>query len=1013
MDTLLDFVSARGLSEVAGWLLVDASLRVTVLLAAVALVAFGLKRASATARHLIWCLGVCGALGLPLLGVLLPAWELAVLPSAEPRPVFHPTRDDAPMLLAPRPKEHHAPLRTGVLTVTRMPVGGDMRGESAVAVIVPAVGEQLVPMALHVNAAPVVPAAPVAVERPSRGAGPWAWALGAWLLGAVLVSLRLVLARVAVWHLGAQAEPVADGELLAHLQNTMRRLRVERPVRLLESDAVTLPLTWGVLHPTVLLPLDARTWTTERLDQVLLHELAHVKRLDALTQLLAQVACAFYWFHPLVWLAERRMRTLREYACDDQVLAAGTRASDYARELLEMVRTLGRGDLAHSATLAMARPSQVEDRLRAILDPARRRAALGRVRAALLGLVAFAFVVPLAALQPAQAQETPRAEQRRSRTLPRLSAEESERRQTDYRPEALEETGPKAREEEAGNEETQGGGWMADPVEEARKKAREQGVAVGTGTESGEEQGRDTGEPQERFGRGSDPEAAIALALKKARSDEELVAGLKLVLRESDLPREETRQAFLKAVERVRDPARRSGLLVQVLRECTITEDTGRTLLHVSRGVEDDGHLLKVLGMVHSIKETDVMYGPLMVDVLKTAEVLRAPPARAKALRQVLDEAPISVETGRSVLGLAAGLGDDVLARKVLTRMHEINERNLVRGPLANDYLEVTRRMGSETEKGRALAAFLEAEPHKREATLRALELAQSLGSVEARASVLNSAVSLRDGDPEVRRAVEALARSTPGGMSEVLVQADDHDHKHKHKDKDKDQHGRHWVSAQEWRSMSEEERERIRKESSEAWSSMSEEERERIREESREAARQAREAGREAARQARQEGREAAQRAREEAQRAREEAQRERERAHEEARRAREEAQRAREEAQREREEAQREAQRERVEAQREAEQEQAIAQRNSARDSQARERVEAERKRFEEAKQSLRAQAEKLRAEANKLAEQMREQVKQIRERVQRELESAEIEDIDLDDAFEYEFDVDIDVE
>ena len=88
-------------------------------------------------------------------------------------------------------------------------------------------------------------------------------------------------------------------------------------------------------------------WPTDRRRDVLLHELAHVKRLDCLTQALAQVACALYWFNPRHGSRARRMRVERERACDDLVLGAGTRASDYAGHLLEMAQACAARLLNH------------------------------------------------------------------------------------------------------------------------------------------------------------------------------------------------------------------------------------------------------------------------------------------------------------------------------------------------------------------------------------------------------------------------------------------------------------------------------------------------------------------------------------------------------------------------------------------------------------------------------------------------------------------------------------------
>src|SRR4029079_9712727 len=104
----------------------------------------------------------------------------------------------------------------------------------------------------------------------------------------------------------------------------------------IRSDVSAMPSTWGIFNPTVLLPGDADTWDEERRRVVLLHELAHVRRKDSLMQIIAQVCCAVYWFHPAVWYTSRKLQSERELACDEHVLALGMNACDYAAHLLEI-----------------------------------------------------------------------------------------------------------------------------------------------------------------------------------------------------------------------------------------------------------------------------------------------------------------------------------------------------------------------------------------------------------------------------------------------------------------------------------------------------------------------------------------------------------------------------------------------------------------------------------------------------------------------------------------------------
>jgi beta-lactamase regulating signal transducer with metallopeptidase domain len=156
------------------------------------------------------------------------------------------------------------------------------------------------------------------------------------------------------------SRPLEDASWQAALEEARAELKVRRPVHLLSSPAATMPLTFGAWRPVLLVPAEADAWPYERRRLVLLHELAHVRRWDWPTQMFAHVACAVHWFNPLAWLAARRMRTLREEACDDLVLACGAKASDYARELLAIAANQHDRPLLALAAVPMARRSALE-----------------------------------------------------------------------------------------------------------------------------------------------------------------------------------------------------------------------------------------------------------------------------------------------------------------------------------------------------------------------------------------------------------------------------------------------------------------------------------------------------------------------------------------------------------------------------------------------------------------------------------------------------------------------------
>lgn len=228
-----------------------------------------------------------------------------------------------------------------------------------------------------------------------------------WAVGAALTLGRYAVAVVTVRVIARRAHPVTDGPWMARVREAGAELGMREPVRLLQADGAAMPMTWGILRPVVLVPAEADGWTAERARVVLLHELAHVARRDCLWQTVARLACAAYWFHPGVWWAAQRMHVEREQACDDQVLAAGTRASDYAGHLLEVARAFRTRPLTAAAAVAMARRSQLEGRVVAVLDAARARGRVpGRV-AVLAGGVAAVALFPLAAASPDGYQPPP------------------------------------------------------------------------------------------------------------------------------------------------------------------------------------------------------------------------------------------------------------------------------------------------------------------------------------------------------------------------------------------------------------------------------------------------------------------------------------------------------------------------------------------------------------------------------------------------------------------------------
>jgi TonB family protein len=223
-----------------------------------------------------------------------------------------------------------------------------------------------------------VATSPAAVRAASRAVSGLPWLVVVWAIGVAFVLGRLVVGMVQVHRLGRHAVSGDNAEF---------------------STAVTVPMTWGVLRPRILLPADARRWSRQTRDFVMRHESAHVASRDWAWQTVARVVTAALWFHPLAWMADRRLRHEAERAADDAVLASGADPIGYADELVRVARSLSFMTSARVAAVGMVDRCALEQRVRHVLDrSARRRPTTWTTRAIVTAIVG-ALSVSIAAVQ--------------------------------------------------------------------------------------------------------------------------------------------------------------------------------------------------------------------------------------------------------------------------------------------------------------------------------------------------------------------------------------------------------------------------------------------------------------------------------------------------------------------------------------------------------------------------------------------------------------------------------------
>jgi beta-lactamase regulating signal transducer with metallopeptidase domain/HEAT repeat protein len=226
-----------------------------------------------------------------------------------------------------------------------------------------------------------------------------------WAAVVVVIAGSLAYAALIVRRIVNRARPLDTDDWLTPLWEVSDRLALDEPPRLLRSEDAKMPFACGLFTPTIVLPAECDGWSLDRRRAVLLHELAHVRRHDLIGHTMGRLACAVYWFHPLVWTAAKQLRSESERACDDLALSCGARATDYAEHLLDIVTSVRR-DATPSVALAMARRKEFEGRMLAILDPELRHSSpTRRQSAALIGSLAVISIVVGAAAPARRAHE--------------------------------------------------------------------------------------------------------------------------------------------------------------------------------------------------------------------------------------------------------------------------------------------------------------------------------------------------------------------------------------------------------------------------------------------------------------------------------------------------------------------------------------------------------------------------------------------------------------------------------
>ena len=339
------------------------SIKALLLLAAAAVAALALRGRPARVRAVVWSTALAGSLLIPVVAPLMPPLSVPV-PEAVARLTAEP--------------DETATIAVNVIDSVRKPAIGALQ----------------------------IARIEATTASTSRTPDWRLWMVAAWAVGAALLLARLGTGLWRVNRLIRGARPVTDPRWLRLAEQACERVNCRRRIRLLMSPAVEVPATVGLLRPAIVLPLRAATWLDDRRRAVLLHEVIHVARLDWPQRLVARVTRAAYWFNPLAWWAVRRLDLEQELACDEEVLALGTGASDYACHLLGIARHALPCPQPAIPALGMARRTHLEERIMTILKRStHRRVGLAVIIPA--ALLTAAMVPALAAVYPSDPEPRP------------------------------------------------------------------------------------------------------------------------------------------------------------------------------------------------------------------------------------------------------------------------------------------------------------------------------------------------------------------------------------------------------------------------------------------------------------------------------------------------------------------------------------------------------------------------------------------------------------------------------
>ncbi|HTW84954.1 MAG TPA: pentapeptide repeat-containing protein [Candidatus Sulfotelmatobacter sp.] len=364
---------------------VVASVVLGAILAACVFVATRTLALTAATRHLLWTIALVATGAMPVLGIatsLLHSTHVAHTAPAGSWSVPPPTRDERAAADRTRGAAHGAPAAH-----TRA--------------VAPAPGIASTPVErLHDVRVAIADSVPMLSRDVALGV------VAVWLIGAAIGLGGLLFSVQRVRGLKRRSSPL-DSPLAEELP-WLTEIGPGREIYLRLSYETETPVAIGFRRPVILIPTELATADgLAAIEQLILHEHAHLRRYDDWTNLVQRTIERIFWFNPIVWLVGRRIALEREIASDDAVVDRTGAAHQYATSLWKLAREMRMPEHAVVAPGALLTRKQISVRIEQLLDKNRARlhrspaTALGMAIAGCAAVALVATAAPAVELPPA------------------------------------------------------------------------------------------------------------------------------------------------------------------------------------------------------------------------------------------------------------------------------------------------------------------------------------------------------------------------------------------------------------------------------------------------------------------------------------------------------------------------------------------------------------------------------------------------------------------------------------